>query len=332
MKLPSPGKAGSSRGARATRAAGGFLAVVCLGGALAAAVGWGWPLSLARSFLPHWGGLALVAAALCAAGRRWRLAALCGLVTLASLAVVLGVAIGRRPGNGARSGEIEVVSFNVRAGNQRLDRVAEWLASERADIVFLHEVGRRGLGAVLQSVGGRPGRVATVCRTRGLPFGSVVVAPADWAVERASFGPEGYPALTVAVPLGGRAATVLGTHVPSPQSRARWSARNLQLAEVARWARERPGPIAVVGDLNVTPIDGPFRALMEEGGLRSCGPVGWRQSTWPAALGPLGVEIDHALVSRGWVCGAARAEESLGSDHRRLRVRLSLAAAAPAGM
>lgn len=309
-----------SPGRKGVLAAGLVLAVSALAaGAGVATAFLGWPIALAEELRPQVGLVALAAAGLLAPVGRPRLALLLLVVALPLLAPWAVRAVERRPAVAEAQGSFEVVSFNVRAGNRELGRLARWLNRERADVVFLHEVGRRGLEILLGAVED-PRRVTTVSRARDLPFGSLVVTPAGWPVERVVLGPEGYPALVVTVRRQGRVASVLGTHAPSPKSRGRWSARNAQLAELATWARRRGGDLAVVGDLNATPASGPFRSLLRAGGLvDSLRGRAW-QPSWPAALGPLGVEIDHAAHTAGLVTLDRSVGDSLGSDHRLLRV------------
>ena len=75
-------------------------------------------------------------------------------------------------------------------------------------------------------------------------------------------------------------------------------------------------PFMALGDLNVSPFSPQFATLLRRGGLRSAAAGhGW-QPTWPSVFPPLGIQIDHALVSpEVRVMGFQRGPAN-GSDHR----------------
>jgi endonuclease/exonuclease/phosphatase family metal-dependent hydrolase len=96
---------------------------------------------------------------------------------------------------------------------------------------------------------------------------------------------------------------------------ARQRARDLA-ALAAEAARRGSLPFMGLGDLNISPFSPHFQALLRDGGLRSASAGrGW-QPTWPAIFPPLGIQIDHALVSPDVQVQAFRRGTANGSDHR----------------
>jgi endonuclease/exonuclease/phosphatase (EEP) superfamily protein YafD len=102
---------------------------------------------------------------------------------------------------------------------------------------------------------------------------------------------------------------------PMRPREARQRARDLA-ALAAEAARRGPLPFIGIGDLNISPFSPHFQALLRDGGLRSAAAGrGW-QPTWPAMFPPLGIQIDHALVSPEVQVQGFRRGTANGSDHR----------------
>jgi len=96
---------------------------------------------------------------------------------------------------------------------------------------------------------------------------------------------------------------------------ARQRARDLA-ALAAEAARRGALPFMGIGDLNITPFSPHYQTLLREGGLRSAAAgLGW-QPTWPAMFLPLGIQIDHALVSPEVQVQRFSRGPGNGSDHQ----------------
>jgi endonuclease/exonuclease/phosphatase (EEP) superfamily protein YafD len=79
----------------------------------------------------------------------------------------------------------------------------------------------------------------------------------------------------------------------------------------------------MTGDFNAAPWDPVVKSVARFSGLRH--PRAWLP-TWPVALGPLGLQIDHLLVSKDLrVERIATVPDALGSNHRALRATVALA-------
>ena len=106
---------------------------------------------------------------------------------------------------------------------------------------------------------------------------------------------------------------------PLRPTESRQRARDLA-ALAAEAARRGPLPFIGIGDLNISPFSPHYPDLLRAGGLRSASAgQGW-QYTWPAMFPPLGIQIDHALVSPEVQVAAFYRGPSNGSDHRSIIV------------
>ena len=122
----------------------------------------------------------------------------------------------------------------------------------------------------------------------------------------------------VAAPRG--SVHVVGVHLRAPTSRARAHERNVQLEALARHVAAIDEPLAVLGDLNISPYSPYFTDLLAASGLRDA-----RSSvdfTWPTFFPLLGIPIDHCLVSDGLAVAQYARLPAFGSDHYPVLARL----------
>jgi endonuclease/exonuclease/phosphatase (EEP) superfamily protein YafD len=216
---------------------------------------------------------------------------------------------------------IEVMTFNVGISNPNRDAVAEFIAAEDPDLVFLFEssfewedaMERAGLPLHLVSAVPR-GRVAGV---------TVLAAP--------SIDPTGIDveirgeAEAVTVTVDGQRIDVVGIHPPSPTSADRAARRDDMIAETGEWAATRSNPVVVLGDFNATPWSAAHRALRWRGMLTDSLTGSGLQATWPDGWGPLSIPIDHVLHTRDLGSTNRRTRPSFESAHRPVLVSIGLA-------
>lgn len=284
---------------------------------------WWWVLDLAANFRPQYTALLGGLGGLLVFGR-WRrtgLMVLLGAVVNASVVAPLFVAPGP---DGVVTGErIRVVSFNVRGDNHSFQAVADYLAEQRADVVFLHEATREWVEAPeLRRLGYR----IVAPQSPGLVFGTLVLAGPDDDVIGYGFA-EGEPRSVEVVTSteGGTTIRILGVHAVSPDSERRAGLRDAQLRFAAEWAAGRDDRVVVVGDFNATPWSYAFRRLQRIGGLENSQRGFGIQASFPATSNPLlRVPIDHLLYGRGLMVTGRRLGPPLGSDHFPLVVDLAV--------
>jgi endonuclease/exonuclease/phosphatase family metal-dependent hydrolase len=152
-------------------------------------------------------------------------------------------------------------------------------------------------------------------------FGSAVLARVPVQVVPLDMGRA--TLLRITAMCGEHSVTVFGVHALAPIDDPVSQGWQSNLHQVAEAARETPGPVAVIGDLNVTRHMPSWRALLEVSRLRSAhleqGRV--RDYSWPnTAFGfpfPL-FRIDHLLVSPQIDVYRLETGIGSGSDHRPL--------------
>jgi endonuclease/exonuclease/phosphatase (EEP) superfamily protein YafD len=131
----------------------------------------------------------------------------------------------------------------------------------------------------------------------------------------------GAPAYLLTFDSGDTTLAVLGIHLNWPLGGRSSAIRNAQLDAIARLARGHPGPLVVIGDLNITPFSTNFSSTLREGGLRRCG--SGLLPTWPARFFPFYIAIDHCLANASVHAWNFRTGEYLGSDHYPISVEVA---------
>ena len=266
-----------------------------------------WRLALVEHLRAHLLVAAVAIAVLAALRRRTAVTDAALLAALLHVAIVLEVAW---PGPLPAGPPLRIVSLNVHTESQAFARVARFIAASDADVVVLLEVDRAWLAALAIDAGAYPLRVEV---PRDDNFGIAVYARRRGTAEVRDL--EGLPTVVLHLDAVPERWTVIATHPTPPVGAAMAATQARQLASLAALARA-PGPTVVVGDLNLTPWSRRLRRLREAAGLRDSRGAFAYHASWPSALGPLGIPIDHVLVSADVAVVERRVGPDVGSDHR----------------
>ena len=111
---------------------------------------------------------------------------------------------------------------------------------------------------------------------------------------------------------------------------ARIKQRNAELNALAQMiATDRAQapriPYLALGDLNITPYNPHFKALLEISGLRLAAPRALPAHSWPSfAPWFLRFQIDHVLISDTITPLFVKALKAEGSDHLAIMARLNI--------
>jgi endonuclease/exonuclease/phosphatase (EEP) superfamily protein YafD len=276
-----------------------------------------WQLDLAVHFRLQYGALALLGCVILAATGEPLMAALAFLVGALNALVAVPLLLSRRaPKTAAASGRspaIRLASINVFYRNRQYQRVIDFIARERPDAVVLVEINREWEAALR----GVDKEYAYSYTARGKK-GKGIMLLSRWPLLSADMLPgysEVQSALTATLEIHGRSFQLLGIHATWPMGRRRSGLRNQQLRFLGEFARAHPGPLIIMGDLNVSPFSSHFQAFLAAGDLKSAAQgYGW-QPTWPTFLPPAGIQIDHALSNAAVVVTDFRRGAPVGSDH-----------------
>lgn len=184
------------------------------------------------------------------------------------------------------------------------------LAETQPDIIALHEVtapwlelAERLAEAYPHQLRQRIGNGSTLLLSR-YPATKITGRYAGYSALPCLIEPPGQPALTLLV-----------QHPPSPKTARDWQWRNDALMTAARFIDETPGPVLVMGDLNVTPWSPWFEHYRREAGLVTPGTRFFPRATWIFSQPLLGIPIDHFLLKGDLRARREWTGPQVGSDH-----------------
>ena len=288
---------------------------------------WFWVCELLSHFQVQYFWCLAAATAMLACLRLYRLAAVPLAIALIPLLRIAPCYLAREervpPPEAPR---LRVMSFNVHTMNREHRSVCEYVKRKNPDVAVFYEV-NEAWGNHLEELFAEEGDLRyhkawfdPEVATHGLAVFS------RWPLWEAQFEDlgDGNRALMAEILLESRPVTLIAAHTTSPKSPARLRQRNRQLARLAELSGARSEPVVLVGDLNTSLWSPAFEDLMNVSGLRDGRQGAGVQATWPSALCPLGIPIDHCLVSREFLVRRCRAGNDLYSDHLPLIVDLAL--------
>jgi endonuclease/exonuclease/phosphatase (EEP) superfamily protein YafD len=289
-----------------------------------------WLMDLAVHFRLQYAALGLAAAAILIATGELRVAALAFGVAVVNALIAAPLLFPPRsckvPAPCAPTPAIRLASINVYSRNRQFQRVIDFIARERPDAVVLLEINRDWEAAL----GGVHKDYVHRYTVRGKK-GAGITLLSRWPVLAAGMLP-GYPAaqaaLAATLQFHGARVQILGVHTTWPIGGRRSGARNRQLQFLGEYARAQPGPLLIVGDLNVSPFSAHFQAFLAAGHLKSAA-QGW-QPTWPKFMPLAGIQIDHALTNAGIAVTDFRRGSAVGSDHLPILIEFVLDGSATA--
>lgn len=285
---------------------------------LAFAGGAWWFLDLLSHFRVQYALLLLLCGVSFVLTRHWRWAGVSGLLLAVNGSLILPLYLGSPAVPDPQQPQIEVLVFNVNYQNRRVAQVASYLARQDADVVIVLEATPRMLPEFQAALAEHQ----MVGQARVDAFGILLFTRLDVQTHemRRLAGGE-MPAIAVGLRKEGARFDLLGLHTMPPMGGSASRLRDRMLREAARWATEATHPI-VVGDFNATPWSSAFNDLLERGSLRNSQRGFGLQTTWPSALWPLSIPIDHCVHGQRLTTIERSAGPFLGSDHRPLRCRL----------
>ena len=222
------------------------------------------------------------------------------------------------PANAAAT--LRILSYNIQAGIGDHDRILQTIRAAGADLVVLPESWStfRPAGRLLEALeADYPHRtycpVASGCSVTLLSRRPLA------GVHTLDPGRAWPPAAVARIALGDRTVTVYGVHLVFPLAR---SAQLDSMRILADALAHEDGPVVLAGDFNAAPWSRAMRDFSRHAGFAA--PPGFRPS-WPAALGPIGLPIDHIAARAGAVVEDIAVLDADGSDHRPLLATVSLA-------
>jgi endonuclease/exonuclease/phosphatase (EEP) superfamily protein YafD len=288
--------------------------LVACGAMLALAAGLldhAWLFDLLAHFRVQYAALLAACALMLAILRRYLRALACVLmcaVTTWSIARYIG---SEGPPAGM-PGDFRVMSYNVWFRTHGEQPVAEYLERSGADLIVLQELNTARAQHLRSLLPSYPHAYLEAAH----PHGTAIFS--RWPILTAAplpLGTGGSRASQVIVRWRDTNVTVLGVHLHWPITPGTYALRNTELDVLASFARAHDGPLLVTGDFNATPWSRHFRHAVDASGLSDCARGHGLLATWPSQFPPLGLRLDHCLVSHHWRTVSVTKGPRLGSDH-----------------
>jgi endonuclease/exonuclease/phosphatase (EEP) superfamily protein YafD len=291
---------------------------------------YGWAFDLASNFRVQYVVVDALLAVACVLQRRylWCLAlAACAVWSARPVLPYVALPIDAVAATPTPQHTIKILSANVYFHNRSAKRLLEIVRDEQPDVVLLVEYTAQWAAQVDELRAAYPHYLEGPQRN---PFGIALFSRFEFdAIKRIPVGyAEGIQAV-VRTPSG--PFTLIGVHLRSPTTPSDGAMRNSQLDGLATRLSRLTGPVAVVGDFNITPYSPYFEDWLARTGLTDTRRGRTFSPSWPVQLPFLGIPIDHCVVSRDVVIVRHRGLPAFGSDHYPILAELALTPPAPPG-
>lgn len=214
---------------------------------------------------------------------------------------------------------LTIVTINLLRENQEVRKVENYLKETDPDIVILLEYSntwKSSLSTIANSFetvseSPRPDNfgIAVFCKGK---METTVLQPKDLPL---SFILRGR--------IRGIPLKLIATHPVPPVGQLRYQRRNLQLALLSEHLKSDYSSVILAGDLNTTSFSPFFQQLLSKNPHMMDSREGFGiQTTWPVMFPPVGITLDHILVSQNLEVLDHRTGPDIGSDHLPVQVRL----------
>ena len=216
-----------------------------------------------------------------------------------------------RPPERSGAPQLRVLWWNLQSNNARLPEAIEFLSKRGADVIALGEVTPNMLSNLGPLETSHP---YSIKEPRSDPFGIALYSRYPiFEPEVLAFGPDELPTLEGQLLIEGQVVRIQATHAVPPIGFRGIRQRNAQLRWLAQRFDSNRLPTILLGDLNTTPWSQTFRQFIDRSGLVNQPPGFF--PTWPAPLSPVGLPIDHCLVTASLRVHSKQTGPPLGSDH-----------------
>jgi endonuclease/exonuclease/phosphatase (EEP) superfamily protein YafD len=283
----------------------------------------GWAFDLATHFRVQYVVIdALLAVALAAQRKLVFSALLTACAALSAWVALPYVALTSNPAAAPAGPTIKLLSANVLYRNHSSKRLLEIVRRESPDVVVLIEYTPEWAQMVDEL------RAAYPHRVEGPGSGAFGIALfSRFELESATpfdLGDVSEIEARLLTPRG--ALTLFAVHLRSPTTPWRGALRNRQLDGLAQRVERVVGPVAVIGDFNLTPYSPYFSDWLARTRLTDTRRGRTLSPSWPTWLPIAAIPIDHCAVSGDVTIVAHRSLPAFGSDHYPIVAELELAA------
>jgi endonuclease/exonuclease/phosphatase (EEP) superfamily protein YafD len=129
------------------------------------------------------------------------------------------------------------------------------------------------------------------------------------------YGATNTPLLNATIEIDGKPYSIYSAH-PKPALSREWNEeRHIYFKEVEKVIGADENAKIMMGDFNSVPWEPHFQRFLQNSGLRSTLKKHGYKVTWPVYCIPMGIPMDHILVSNDVICDSLKIGPSCGSDH-----------------
>ncbi|MEM7113063.1 MAG: endonuclease/exonuclease/phosphatase family protein [Chloroflexota bacterium] len=273
-----------------------------------------WLAELSSHFQPHYFWILVSISVLFFLRQRFRQGAITAVFALINLSLIAPLYLPVQASSAPPSQTYRAVSFNVYTKNPNYNETLAFLAETDPDIVVLAEILEAWEPALLPLLEKYPYNNHVDSHDY---HGTIIYSRFPFAnaneVER--IADDRRSAALTMLDMDGQLLTLMAAHTRSPVRVGRMEQRNNQIRDLRAALQRKAGPTMLMGDLNTTPWSPIFREFLAGSRLEN-GRYGFGlQASWPAPLGPLGIPIDHILISPEITIHEFERGPDLGSDH-----------------
>src|SRR5579872_6581442 len=270
---------------------GGLALATVLG--LVARLWWVFELFCHFSVQYFWGFV--ITAGLLAGMKNYKLAIYPAVFGLLHLGFIAPLYVGGKVhASSVQTVKLRVMSLNVQSSNREHRMLCEYVRRATPDVVLFFEVNDAWDEHLVQLRDEYPySKTSPEKGTFGLAIYSRVPL---WDVKFESLD-DGNHAVIAQIGVDSTPLTLIGAHPYPPLSGGMAASRQRQFVRLGELLAAKSGPIVLAGDLNVTSWSPLFTDLVAKTGLRDSRRGFGVMSSWPAEYCPLGITIDHCLVS-----------------------------------
>lgn len=283
-----------------------------------------WVFELFSHFSLQYFWCFVVAAGVLVWMKEYKLAILPALLALIHLALIAPLYIGGKVhAPSVKTSKLRVLSLNVHSSNREHRMLCEYVRRATPDVALFFEVNDEWDEQLAQLRDEFPYHKTSP--EKGA-FGLAIYSRVPlWDVQFESLD-DGNRAVIARISVDATPFTLVGAHPYPPQSARLAASRHRQFARLGELVAEQTGPVVLAGDLNVTSWSPLFADLVAKTGLSDTRRGFGVLASWPTEYCPLGITIDHCLVSPAIEVKRRQVGPDVGSDHLPVIVDLLLEA------
>lgn len=222
----------------------------------------------------------------------------------------------------------KVVTLNAWFRNHDTPRIARYLSHSNADVIFVQELDGKRIRELAAALPSYPYVAFTESMQR---YGAAIFS--RWPIRETKplqLQNTWRHAQWAAIDWRSSSVQVVAVHLPWPLGARVSRDRDGQLQALVQWMRGAAMPTIAGGDFNITPWSPLFTKALETAGVTDALSGKRTLRTWPTQFLPLGIQIDHCLLSPQWQVVNVQRGSNVGSDHFPVEITLQLAGASAA--